>query len=235
MAGVDDGYHRRRATDAWLHRGLLEQEPQLDSPRMSSATSWTASAYRRATRPLRAVLAGWADPMPTTKNGAAAAQLEKENRSCGCVGSANAPSTSDGALRLPPPDADVTTLSGESAVGSRYAGCCCPNPIFAARRAKNPSMPNQWRGSSARSRITLDRRRVPTIATSSKTSAMDSRARPRQGLPVRGQTTRAGSKQKASASKSKIVPTSARKKTLERELDGSAWHRAAPRQGQGTV
>ncbi|MEO5839210.1 MAG: energy-dependent translational throttle protein EttA [Acidimicrobiales bacterium] len=114
MAGVDDGY----TGDAQLTRGFtvgyLEQEPHLDSTKdvvgnVMDGLGDIAGLLGR----YDAVLAGWADPdADYEKLGEQQAQLEKEIEAAGAWDLQRTIDIAMDALRLPPPDADVTTLSG---------------------------------------------------------------------------------------------------------------------------
>jgi ATP-binding cassette ChvD family protein len=114
MAGVDDGY----TGDAQLTRGFtvghLEQEPHLDPTKdvvgnVMDGLGEIAGLLGR----YDAVLAGWADPdADYEKLGEQQAQLEKEIEAAGAWDLQRTIDIAMDALRLPPPDADVTTLSG---------------------------------------------------------------------------------------------------------------------------
>ena len=69
-----------------------------------------------------------------------------------------------------------------SAAASRCAGCCCSSPTCCCSTSRpTTSTPRASRGSSASCRTTRARSsRSPTIATSSTTSPVDPRARPRR-------------------------------------------------------
>jgi energy-dependent translational throttle protein EttA len=114
MAGSDDGY----TGDAQLTRGFtvghLEQEPRLDPTKdvvgnVMDGLGEIAGLLAR----YDAVLAGWADPdADYEKLGEQQAQLEKEIEAAGAWDLQRTIDIAMDALRLPPPDADVTTLSG---------------------------------------------------------------------------------------------------------------------------
>jgi ATP-binding cassette ChvD family protein len=114
MAGVDDGY----TGDAQLTRGFtvgyLEQEPHLDPTKdvvgnVMDGLGDIAGLLGR----YDAVLAGWADPdADYEKLGEQQAQLEKEIEAAGAWDLQRTIDIAMDALRLPAPDADVTTLSG---------------------------------------------------------------------------------------------------------------------------
>ena len=114
MAGADDGY----TGDAQLTRGFtvghLEQEPRLDPTKdvvgnVMDGLGEIAGLLGR----YDAVLAMWADPdADYEKLGEQQAQLEKEIEAAGAWDLQRTIDIAMDALRLPPPDADVTTLSG---------------------------------------------------------------------------------------------------------------------------
>ena len=143
------------------------------------------------------------------------------------------------ALRLPPPDADVTHALGRRAPPRRAVPaaaasrptCCC------STSRRTISTPSRSPGSSASSRsIRAPSSRSPTIATSSTTSpggfssSIADRAFRGKG------TTRPGWSRNRSASALEEKPESKRQRTLQRELD---WIRhvaaRAPGQGQGAA
>jgi ATP-binding cassette ChvD family protein len=114
MAGVDDGYTGEARLTPGFTVGLLEQEPQLDPAKDVSANvleglGETASLLER----YDAVLAGWAEPdADYEKLGEQQADLEAKIESAGAWDLKRTTEIAMDALRLPPGDADVTTLSG---------------------------------------------------------------------------------------------------------------------------
>ena len=114
MAGTDDGY----TGDAQLTRGFtvghLEQEPKLDPTKdvvgnVMDGLGEIAGLLARYDD----VLAMWADPdADYEKLGEQQAQLEKQIEAAGAWDLQRTIDIAMDALRLPPPDADVTTLSG---------------------------------------------------------------------------------------------------------------------------
>ena len=114
MAGVDDGF----TGDAQLTRGFtvgyLEQEPRLDSSKNveGNVKDGLGDIVTLLAR-YDAVLAKWADPdADYEKLGDEQASLEKEIEAAGAWDLQRTIDIAMDALRLPPPDADVTTLSG---------------------------------------------------------------------------------------------------------------------------
>jgi len=114
MAGSDDGY----TGDAQLTRGFtvghLEQEPRLDPTKdvvgnVMDGLGEIAGLLARYDD----VLAKWADPdADYEKLGEQQAQLEKQIEAAGAWDLQRTIDIAMDALRLPAPDADVTTLSG---------------------------------------------------------------------------------------------------------------------------
>jgi energy-dependent translational throttle protein EttA len=114
MAGSDDGY----TGDAQLTRGFtvghLEQEPRLDPKKdvvgnVMDGLGEIAGLLARYDD----VLAKWADPdADYEKLGEQQAQLEKQIEAAGAWDLQRTIDIAMDALRLPAPDADVTTLSG---------------------------------------------------------------------------------------------------------------------------
>ena len=99
------------------------------------------------------------------------------------------------ALRLPDGDRDVTTLSGGERRRVALARLLLSSPdLLAARRAHEPSRRRVGRVARALPRRLCGNRRRgharPVLPRQRR--GLDSGARPRQGHPVRGRTTRAG-------------------------------------------
>ena len=135
------------------------------------------------------------------------------------------------ALRCPPPDADVSTLSG----GERRRVALCrllrPLPICCCSTSRPTiSTPSRWAGSSDSSRNTRARsspsRTTATSSTTSPSGSSSSIAAP--GFRGRG-TTRPGWIRSSSAWRRKRSRKRKRHKTLQRELE---WIRMSPRARQ---
>ena len=114
MAGVDDGFTgEARLTDGFTV-GMLEQEPTLDAAKdvqgnVMDGVGRVAALLSRYDE----VLAAWADPdVDYEKLGDEQADLERRIESAGAWDLQRTIQIAMDALRLPPGDADVTTLSG---------------------------------------------------------------------------------------------------------------------------
>ncbi|MDQ4133438.1 MAG: energy-dependent translational throttle protein EttA [Actinomycetota bacterium] len=114
MAGVDDGYTGEARLSPGFTRGLLEQEPALDPDKdvkgnVMDGVEAVAGLLRRYDE----VLARYADPdADYEKIGEEQARLEDEIAAKGANDLNRQIDIAMDALRLPPGDADVTTLSG---------------------------------------------------------------------------------------------------------------------------
>ncbi|HEX9992686.1 MAG TPA: energy-dependent translational throttle protein EttA [Acidimicrobiales bacterium] len=114
MAGVDDGYTGDARLTPGFTVGFLEQEPSLDPAKdvqgnVMEGVAATAALLARYDD----VMAGWADPdADYEKLGAEQADLEAKIEAAGAWELNRTVDIAMDALRLPPGDADVTTLSG---------------------------------------------------------------------------------------------------------------------------
>ena len=114
MAGVDDGYTGEARLTPGFTVGLLEQEPQLDASKdvkgnVMDGVAEVAGLLER----YDAVLAKYADPdADYEKIGAEQAELEAKIQAAGADDLDRQIEIAMDALRLPPGDADVATLSG---------------------------------------------------------------------------------------------------------------------------
>ena len=114
MAGLDDGYTGEARLSPGFTVGLLEQEPQLDPAKdvtgnVMDGLGEVATLLERYDE----VLAGWADPEADyEKLGEQQADLEARIEASGAWDLKRTIEIAMDALRLPPGDADVTTLSG---------------------------------------------------------------------------------------------------------------------------
>ena len=114
MAGVDDGYTGEARLTPGFTVGYLEQEPQLDESKdvhgnVMDGVGETAALLTR----YEEVLAGWSDPdADYDKLGAEQADLEAKIEAANAWDLQRTVEIAMDALRLPPGDADVTTLSG---------------------------------------------------------------------------------------------------------------------------
>jgi len=114
MGGVDDGYSGDARLTPGFTVGLLDQEPQLDPTKDVGGNvldgvgeiAGLLSEYDE-------VLAGWADPDADYEAlGERQADLERRIEAAGAWDLKRTIDIAMDALRLPPEDADVTTLSG---------------------------------------------------------------------------------------------------------------------------
>ena len=114
MAGLDDGYTGEARLTPGFTVGLLEQEPHLDPAKdvmgnVMDGVGETATLLERYDQ----VLAKWADPdADYEKLGEEQADLEAKIEASGAWDLKRTIEIAMDALRLPPSDADVTTLSG---------------------------------------------------------------------------------------------------------------------------
>jgi len=114
MAGVDDGYTGEARLTPGFTVGLLEQEPHLDPGKdvlgnVMEGLGETATLLERYDQ----VLAQWADPdADYEKLGEEQAELERKIEAGGAWDLKRTIDIAMDALRLPPGEADVTTLSG---------------------------------------------------------------------------------------------------------------------------
>ena len=114
MAGVDDGYTGEARLTPGFTVGLLEQEPQLDAAKdvIGNVMDGVGESARLLAE-YDAVLAGWADPdADYEKLGERQADLEKRIEAAGAWDLKRTVDVAMDALRVPPGDAEVATLSG---------------------------------------------------------------------------------------------------------------------------
>jgi sulfate-transporting ATPase len=114
MAGHDDGFTGEARLTPGFTVGLLEQEPHLDPGKdvlgnVMDGLGETATLLERYDQ----VLARWSDPDADFEQlGEEQAELERKIEAAGAWDLKRTIDIAMDALRLPPPDADVTTLSG---------------------------------------------------------------------------------------------------------------------------
>jgi ATP-binding cassette ChvD family protein len=114
MAGVDDGYTGEAQLTRGFTVGLLEQEPSLDPSKdvMGNVMDGVGEVSTLLQR-YDEVLAKWAEPdVDYEKLGAEQADLESKIEAAGAWDLQRTIEIAMDALRLPPGDADVSTLSG---------------------------------------------------------------------------------------------------------------------------
>ena len=114
MAGLDDGFTGDAKLMEGYTVGLLEQEPQLDPDKdvMGNVMDGVAEV-KRLLDEYSEVLAGWSDPEADYEQlGEQQARLEKRIEAANGWDLERMIAVAMDALRLPPADADVNTLSG---------------------------------------------------------------------------------------------------------------------------
>jgi ATP-binding cassette ChvD family protein len=114
MAGADDGYTGEARLTPGFSVGMLEQEPHLDATRDVSGNVMDGVGHVAGLlAEYDEVMAGWADPdADYEKLGARQADLETRIEAAGAWDLQRTIEIAMDALRLPPGDADVTSLSG---------------------------------------------------------------------------------------------------------------------------
>jgi energy-dependent translational throttle protein EttA len=114
MAGVDDGFTGEARLTPGFTVGMLEQEPQLDPAKDVQGNVMDGVGQVAALlSEYDEVMAGWADPEADyEKLGARQADLEAKIEAAGAWDLSRTTEIAMDALRVPPGDADVTTLSG---------------------------------------------------------------------------------------------------------------------------
>ena len=233
MAGVDDGFTgEARLTDGFTV-GMLEQEPALDAAKdvqgnVMDGVGQVAALLSRYDE----VLAAWADPdVDYEKLGEEQADLERRIESAGAWDLQRTIQIAMDALRLPPGDADVTTLSG----GERRRVALCrlllsrpdlllldepTNHLDAESVAWLERTLKDYHGTVVA--ITHDRYFLDNVA--GWILEMDHG----RGIPFEGNYS-GWLEQKAARLEAEQKTDSARRRTLERELE---WVRMAPRARQ---
>ncbi|MDH4145805.1 MAG: energy-dependent translational throttle protein EttA [Acidimicrobiia bacterium] len=114
MAGLDDGFSGEARLTPGFTVGMLSQEPELDPAKdVTGNVMDGVGAVRDLLERYEAVMAKWADPdADYDKIGAEQADLEAKIEAAGAWDLQRSIDIAMDALRLPPGDADVTTLSG---------------------------------------------------------------------------------------------------------------------------
>jgi sulfate-transporting ATPase len=114
MAGIDDGFEGDARLSDGFTVGYLEQEPQLDDAKdVSGNVMDGVGEVAGLLNEYDEVLAGWSEPdADFDKLGARQADLEKRIEAAGAWDLQRTIEIAMDALRLPPGDADVSTLSG---------------------------------------------------------------------------------------------------------------------------
>ncbi len=114
MAGIDDGFTGEARLSPGFTVGYLSQEPELDPTKDVHGNVMDGlGAVRDLLAAYDAVMAKWADPdADYEKIGAEQAELEAKIEAAGAWDLPRTIEIAMDALRLPPPDAEVATLSG---------------------------------------------------------------------------------------------------------------------------
>jgi ATP-binding cassette ChvD family protein len=114
MAGADDGFTGDARLSPGFTVGMLAQEPELDTAKDVTGNVMDGVGQVAALlSEYDQVMAGWADPdADYEKLGARQADLEAKIEAAGAWDLTRTIDIAMDALRLPPGDADVTTLSG---------------------------------------------------------------------------------------------------------------------------
>ncbi len=117
MAGIDDGYTGEARLSPGFTVGMLEQEPKLDDSKdvTGNVMDGVAETAKLLTD-YDELMAGWADPDADYEAlGAQQADLEAKIEAAGAWDLKRTVEIAMDALRLPPGDADVASLSGGEA------------------------------------------------------------------------------------------------------------------------
>ena len=233
MAGIDDGFTGEAQLTRGFTVGLLEQEPKLDETKdvmgnVMDGIGEIATLLQRYDE----VLAKWADPdVDYDKLGAEQADLETQIEAAGSWDLQRTIEIAMDALRLPPADAEVATLSGGE---RRRVGLCRlllskpdlllldepTNHLDAESVAWLERTLQEYHGTVVA--ITHDRYFLDNVAQ--WILELDHG----KGLPFEGNYT-GWLEQKTQRLDQEDRADSTRKRTLERELD---WVRMAPKARQ---
>ena len=189
MAGQDNDYLGEAQLAPGATVGLLEQEPQLDPTRTCAATSRTAFASCATCS-----IASTSWPPTTPRRPRTSSPASRTASTPPTPGSSTRTlEIAMDALRLPPGDADVTTLSG----GERRRVALCRLLLdgarpAAARRADQPPRRRVRRlaREAPRGLQGHGRRGHPRPLLPRQRRRLDPRARPRPRHPVQGQLLR---------------------------------------------
>ena len=174
MAGLDHDIEGEAVPMPDLKIGYLPQEPQLDpAQNVRQAVEEGIGGVLATKKRLDEVYAAYAEPDADFDALAAEqARLEAEIAAAGSENTDLQLELAADALRLPPWEATVGTLSAARSGALRCAGCCCPSPTCCSWTSRpTTSTPNRWSGSRSfpASAFRGQWSRSPTTATSSTT------------------------------------------------------------------
>jgi ATP-binding cassette ChvD family protein len=233
MAGVDDGYTGEARLTPGFTVGLLEQEPQLDPTKdvQGNVMDGVGEVAALLTR-YDEVLAKYADPdADYEKIGEEQARLEAEIAAKGANDLDRTIEIAMDALRLPPSDADVSTLSG----GERRRVALCRLLLSKPDLLLLDEPTNHLDAESvAWLERTLSEYPGTVVAITHDRYFLDNVARwileldRGKGIPFEGNYT-SWLEQKQERLRREEKADSARQRTLERELE---WVRMAPKARQ---
>jgi ATP-binding cassette ChvD family protein len=233
MAGLDDGYTGEARLTPGFTVGLLEQEPHLDPSKdvQGNVMDGVGEVAALLTR-YDEVLAKYADPdADYEKIGEEQARLEAEISAKGANDLDRAIEIAMDALRLPPSDADVTTLSG----GERRRVALCRLLLSKPDLLLLDEPTNHLDAESvAWLERTLSEYPGTVVAITHDRYFLDNVARwileldRGKGIPFEGNYT-SWLEQKQERLRREEKTDSARQRTLERELE---WVRMAPKARQ---
>jgi sulfate-transporting ATPase len=233
MAGLDDGYTGEAQLTRGFSVGLLEQEPHLDPAKdvlgnVMDGLGEVSTLLHRYDE----VLAKWADPdVDYEKLGAEQADLESKIEAAGAWDLQRTIEIAMDALRLPPGEAEVTTLSG----GERRRVALCRLLLSKPDLLLLDEPTNHLDAESvAWLERTLQDYDGTVVAITHDRYFLDNVARwileldHGRGIPFEGNySSWLDQKSRRLAQEEKVE--SARKRTLERELE---WVRMAPKARQ---
>ena len=192
MAGLDDGYNGEARLTPGFSVGYLSQEPQLDPTKTvkENVLDGVREVHGLIDQ-YNAVMAKWSDPDADFEAvGAEQAALEDRINASGAWDIERNVEIAMDALRCPPDDAAVTTALGRREAPRRAVPAAAPAPRpAAARRADQPPRRRVGRVARAVPQGILGhgRRRHPRPLLPGQRRAVDPRARPGEGHPLRGQ------------------------------------------------
>ena len=236
MAGDDTSFTGEAFPADGISVGFLHQEPRLD------ATKTVLGNVEEGVAPIKALLERYDAVNARLGEDLSPEEMDKvldeQSKIQDKIDASNAWDLDSrlelamDALRLPPPDADVKTLSGgERRRVAPCAACCCNRPTCCCSTSRpTTSTPNRSPGSSGSSR-TIPARSwpSPTIATFSTTSpAGFSSSIAAAAFPWEGNYS-SWLEQKQQRLQLEEKAETRRQRTLERELD---WIRMSPRARQ---